>query len=130
MAQLVVSYILVMIASMPATHYLSPDMSLPRRRLYTFCFAPLLLGCFFALNFLLCRQSVSETFMFDHPRDDEPHFFYELYLPGNKFADYPYIRSFPNEDSLRHNNAIEYTTAKGLFGISVMTRSRFLRKDI
>jgi DnaJ domain len=112
------------------THFLSPDMSLPRRRLFTFCFAPLLMGCFFAINYLLCGQSVSDTFMFEHKRDYEPHFFYELYLPDNKFADYPYIRNFPDEDSLRHNNAIEYTTAKGLFGIPVMTRSRFLRKDI
>ena len=119
-----------MIASMPATHYLSPDMSLPRRRFFTFSIAPLIVSCFFAINFLLCRQSVSETFMFEYKRDHEPHFFYELYLPGNKFAYYPYIRNFSNEDSLRYNNAVEYTTAEGLFGIPVMTRSRFLKKDI
>jgi len=127
--QLIVSYILVMIASLPATHFLSPDMSLPRRRFFTFSIAPLMLGCVFAINLLFARHRVSETYSFTHEVWDDNHFFSEIFLPGNKFEDNIYIRLFNDDEDLHHYNAIRYTTAKGLFGIPVMTDSRLLRRD-
>jgi hypothetical protein len=104
-------------------------MSLQRRRVYTFCIAPLLVGCFFALNMLLSYHSSTLTYSFRYNRWTEPQFFNEIYLPGNEFADYPYIRRFGNIEDLRHVNTIEYTTATGLFGIPVMTNYKLVYKD-
>lgn len=92
------------------------------------CLVPLLLSTLLLVNYTFSHTPVKETYEYspysDNPLENQgPHNF--IYLPQNRYSNYPGIRYFLIDEEMSGTYRITYTFEDGLLGLRVMKAYSF-----